>query len=92
MYCTGELLDFDFCHQGGEIQNIHWDFGDGNTLDEFYPQHSYNAPDTYTITLTLMVDGEEYIRTFEIIISGPPEVSNATQEVCLNEGEKYVSF
>lgn len=89
LYCTGELLDFDFCHQGGEIQNIHWDFGDGNTSDEFYPQHSYNAPDTYTITLTLMVDGEEYIRTFEIIISGPPEVSNATQEVCLNEGEEH---
>jgi PKD repeat protein len=29
-----------------------WDFGDGNTSTEQYPTHIYNAPGTYTVTLT----------------------------------------
>lgn len=85
LYCTGELLDFSFCSQGGEIQSVHWDFGDGQTSNEFYPQHQYNSPGVYTITLTLMVDGEEHIRTFDITISGP-DAENAILETC-NTGD-----
>ncbi|MBB4118258.1 gliding motility-associated-like protein [Mesonia hippocampi] len=89
LYCTGELLSFDFCHQGGEIQSVLWEFGDGSTSTEFYPQYAYNTAGVHSITLTLMVDGEEFIRTFDITITGPPEVSNAEQEICLYEGEEH---
>ncbi len=88
-YCTGFLLDFDYCHQGGEIESIHWDFGDGEESTEMYPQHYYNAPGIFIITLTLIVDGEEYIRTFEITITGPPSVEDAEQSVCLYAGEEH---
>jgi len=88
-YCTGVAMNFDFCHQGGIIDSIHWDFGDGEESTEMYPQHYYNEPGTYTITLTLMVEGEEYVRTFEITIMGPPDIENAEQSVCLNEGDEY---
>jgi|GEM_PF-572248 len=88
-YCTGYLLDFNFCHQGGEIESINWDFGDGEESTEMYPQHYYNSPGAYTITLRLIVDGEEYIRTFEITITGPPNVEDAEQSICLNEGEEH---
>ena len=84
LYCTGESLDFNFCSQGGEIQNVLWDFGDGVTSTEFYPQHVYNTPDIHTITLSLIVDGEAYTRTFEIEISGPPNIENATLSSCDN--------
>lgn len=89
LYCTGELLSFDFCHQGGEIQSVLWEFGDGNTSTAFYPQYAYNTAGVHSITLTLMVDGEEFIRTFDITITGPPEVYDAQQEICLYEGEEH---
>lgn len=81
LYCTGARLDFDFCSQGGEIESIHWDFGDGASSSEFYPDYAYNAPGTYTITLTLIADGETYTRTFNITISGP-DAENALLETC----------
>src|SRR5690606_29472169 len=81
-YCSGELLDFGYCHQGGAIESIHWDFGDGSASTEFYPQHAYNTTGVHTITLTLVVDGEEYIRTFDITITGPPNIDNALLETC----------
>src|SRR5690606_5174658 len=68
---------------------IHWDFGDGTESNEMYPYHYYNAPGIYTITLTLIVEGEEYIRTFEITMMGPEDVYNAEQEICINEGEEH---
>lgn len=89
LYCTGELLDFNFCSQGGEIQSVHWDFGDGSTSDEFYPQYAYNTTGVHTIKLTLVVNGEEYIRTFDITITGPPNIEDALLEAC-DTGEAYI--
>ena len=88
-YCAEAQLDFNFCYQGGQIESTHWDFGDGNTSEEMYPQHQYDEPGTYTITLTIIVDGEEHFRTFEITITGPPNVEVTSQEICLNTGETH---
>lgn len=92
MYCTFIDLDFNFCSQGGEIESIHWDFGDGGESTEFFPQYHYSEPGTYTIVLTLIVDGEEYVRTFEINIIDLPNVENAEQSVCLSEGGEHTFF
>ena len=32
----------------------HWDFGDGYTSDQQFPQHLYSAPGTYTVVLATM--------------------------------------
>ena len=37
----------------GSIENISWDFGDGNFSSEENPLHSYTAPGTYTIKQTV---------------------------------------
>ncbi|MFY1642735.1 PKD domain-containing protein, partial [Methanoculleus bourgensis] len=37
----------------GEITAWSWDFGDGNTSSERDPVHTYTAPGTYTVTLTV---------------------------------------
>lgn len=37
----------------GTIENISWDFGDGNFSNEESPSHSYQTPGTYTITQTI---------------------------------------
>ena len=48
---------FDSSDEEGSPLQCRWDWGDGTTLDVpcygVLPQHAWNRPDTYTITLTL---------------------------------------
>jgi PKD repeat protein len=37
----------------GQIATYAWDFGDGGSSNEANPTHEYNAPGTYTVTLTV---------------------------------------
>ena len=39
----------------GPVTSWHWDFGDGKTSTERHPQHAYEKPGEYVVTLT--VDG-----------------------------------
>ncbi|NEE04388.1 DUF1080 domain-containing protein [Phytoactinopolyspora halotolerans] len=46
-----------------------WDFGDGNGSDEANPRHTYDAPGTYTATLTVTyADGETDTTTTEVTV------------------------
>jgi len=67
-YCVENTLDFNYCYQGGQIQNIHWDFGDGSTSEDFYPTHTYANPGNYTITLTITVYGNTYVHNYPVTI------------------------
>jgi PKD repeat protein len=49
-----ELLQVINESQGADF--YHWDFGDGNTSVEFEPEHLYQYPNTYTITLAVATD------------------------------------
>ncbi len=49
-----------------------WDFGDGSVSDEKHPEHTYNSPGEYTVTLTVENPfgmstevREKYIRVYE---------------------------
>ena len=41
----------------GDINSWQWDFGDGTTSTEQNPQHTYNNPGTYTVSLTVSGPG-----------------------------------
>lgn len=71
VYCAGDVLDFNFCSQGGAIDSILWDFGDGNTSTEMHPSYQYNTAGNYTVTVTLVVGGEIYMRTIQLEVTGP---------------------
>ena len=44
----------------GEPDEWSWDFGDGGTSAEQNPVHTYTAPGTYTVTLTVTRDFLDY--------------------------------
>jgi len=50
---TVQLQDASTSSAEGGITQWQWDFGDGNTSAEQNPTHTYAAPGTYTITLTV---------------------------------------
>jgi len=59
----------------GTIVKYVWDFGDGTTLETSEPTvtHSYSAPGTYTVTLTVVDnDGLKSTMTAEISVAKPP--------------------
>ena len=59
----------------GTIVKYIWDFGDGTMLEtsESTVTHSYSAPGTYTVTLTVVDnDGLKSTITAEIAVSKPP--------------------
>jgi hypothetical protein len=42
----------------GGISSFSWDFGDGGTASGPNPTHAFQAPGTFTVTLTIMDDGD----------------------------------
>lgn len=66
------------------IEHYHWDFGDGETAQgasEVRPEHTYAAPGTYPVTLTVF-DGEDLYdsKALDVTVSCPPdELESATQ-------------
>lgn len=55
--CEGEPTPFNSTAitepAGHEIENYHWDFGDGGTSDEANPSHTYAAAGEYQVTHTV---------------------------------------
>ena len=54
----GDPLDFSFDASGssdpdGQIASYSWDFGDGNSASGISPSHTYAAPGSYAVTLTV---------------------------------------
>jgi hypothetical protein len=39
--------------EDGELSGFAWDFGDGNTAEGITAEHTYSAPGTYDVTLTV---------------------------------------
>jgi hypothetical protein len=60
----------------GGIGFPEWDFGDGSGEGGFLVEHSYSAPGTYTVMLTLYDDGGfAYSKSQQITIKVPEELS-----------------
>ncbi len=56
--CTDLECSFtDTSTDDGTITAWDWDFGDGGTSDAQHPTHTYEAPGTYAVSLTVTDDG-----------------------------------
>ncbi|GAB3648413.1 hypothetical protein GCM10028791_12120 [Echinicola sediminis] len=68
-----EYLAVNFTNASENAVAYSWDFGDGNTSTEENPSHTYEAPGTYTVTLTSTAQGGTAVETSqELTVVGPP--------------------
>jgi PKD repeat protein len=51
-----------------------WDFGDGTSSNQQNPSHTYTAPGTYTVNLTVSngIDSDSEVKTAYITVTAPP--------------------
>ncbi len=51
-----------------------WDFGDGTSSNQQNPSHTYTAPGTYTVNLTVSngIDSDSEVKTAYITVTTPP--------------------
>jgi hypothetical protein len=65
----------------GGIFGYEWEFGDGSEGEGGEITHSYSAPGTYTVTLTLTDDGGfTYAKTSQITVASPEEPPGGEEE------------
>jgi hypothetical protein len=63
----------------GTAVTIQWDFGDGGTATGQTVTHTYAAPGTYTVTLTVSAPGQLSSIGSTVVIGGGSSGSTATQ-------------
>lgn len=57
----------------GTITSYQWDLGDGNSASGMTVSHTYEAPGTYDVTLTVVDDGgASAVKTQEVTVSAAP--------------------
>jgi PKD repeat protein len=80
----------------GAVQSWLWDFGDGETSTQQNPQHTYQAADTYTVTLTATGPGgsDTAVRSNYITVSPQPDppVADFTPAPLTGEAPLDVTF
>lgn len=69
------------CHATSYI----WEFGDGNTSTDENPNHQYDQPGVYTVTLTAINDCGQDTATGQILVVGEP-VASFTPELDSDSG------
>lgn len=55
----------------GDIEGYTWDFGDGNTSTDESPEHTYSAPGTYSVSLTVTKGSDSDTKTADVTVSDP---------------------
>ena len=71
-------LDVKFTDKStGKVTGWNWDFGDGTTSTEQNPTHTYSAPGTYTVVLTVTGPGgdDNKIQTNYITVNYPAPIA-----------------
>lgn len=78
----------------GAVTGWSWDFGDGTSSTESNPVHSYTAPGTYTVSLTVFVGQQSDVLVKTSLITVTPAVFQADFSASPTQGENplTVSF
>ncbi|HTT95140.1 MAG TPA: PKD domain-containing protein [Solirubrobacterales bacterium] len=71
---VGEAVSFDGGNSrpGGLIDGYSWNFGDGETGSGPAPSHTWSAPGTYEVKLTVTEAGETATAATTVVVEAPP--------------------
>ncbi len=76
-------VQFTDLSTGGPVR-WKWDFGDGDTAMSQNPVHAYNAPGTYTVTLTAYSCNDSDVVTSSLTVQQAPQISVAPDSLVAN--------
>lgn len=88
--CAGFPVDFESASAvaTGQITDFEWDFGDGGTATGGQVSHTFTAPGTYTVTLTISSEGCTQSSNTDVTINALPNLNLGTdQSIC--DGDSY---
>lgn len=86
--CVGSPIQFSSTSivATGTITSYAWDFGDGGTSVEPTPEHTYTAPSSYTVTLTITSEGCTASETATVTVN-PATAVNIGPDVSICNGD-----
>lgn len=95
--CTSEPVQFtdESISNGNDIDMWHWDFGDGNSSEERNPLHTYSAPGSYKVKLTIANATYCGAQSYEqdlVINSAPAAAFTHTSPGCDNESVSFTDM
>jgi hypothetical protein len=83
--CMGDSMQFTNASTivNGQISDIAWDFGDGNTSTDFDPVHLYANPGSYTVSMSVGSDlACQSTVTQNVIVNDRPAANFTTAAIC----------
>lgn len=83
--CFGDVTELSLV-SGAPPDSVFWDFGDGVTSTELFAQHTFPAPGTYLVSLTVVRNGQSFTYTKYIDIELLPEVTPPAEVLLCNDG------
>ncbi|MFT6745730.1 MAG: PKD repeat protein [Glaciecola sp.] len=90
LLCPGEETSLNVYTD--EIDKVAWDFGDGSSSDDQYPNKSYDTEGDYVITCTITNNcGKDTVLTDSVVVSNsqpfkfPSATINVDNPVCVDE-------
>lgn len=90
--CFGDTTQFN-ANISHTYDNLVWDFGDGATSTDENPAHSFIAPGTYTVTLSVTTGSDTTSNSKDITIyENPLAYPVANQVACDDDGDGYVYY
>lgn len=73
-----------FVNNSSEGESYLWQFGDGEVSTEYTPEHTYTAPGTYTVTLTVDNGNCTATWTAQVVVETSTSISSTTAMDALN--------
>jgi gliding motility-associated-like protein len=71
--CFEDVTQFHITNTAN-IDQVQWDFGDGNSSNDMEPIHLYAQPGTYTVTLTEFYNGQTFVDSMSLVVHDNPTV------------------